>query len=587
MMTWAQQTGEAYPDVSAMKRELEKMQRERNKANLDRDQARLGWEKAKLERDQAVIERDQTQKLLEILRAEQEQAERVRENAANCEQLKQVLERDQAELKRIQRQQLDMQKGARPKERVVTTSRPESRMEVDEAPRSKGRFNLDRAAQEHMNEGLEVWIPPESASSLRGLETQVIRPLMDVALPGYTPSSTPGSSQASGSSSRLKELHERLQMRCRESPARTGLPPTWGEQPVRSVVISSYKKNTKGRYRKHNRMDWNAAQRERRDCFHDATWVEYFTHQRVPEGVIHLIIGDSLLRVLTRIQSHWQTGILSFAGAATPQMLATLEMLGMVSVYTVTLMVGTNDVSRGEARMVTRLHDKISCLLEEIRIQMDPTILTVCTVPYNMGADQHAVEMNTKVRSLNETIRKIHQRSVLPLGLLDVAEQMELPSFPDNASADGIHFNKPRGVEWLNNVFQRHVCALEAELLETAQVTFGPPPNPPFFNSRSLSSRLGERVDSRDSSRNSRTKLPSTTPMEADEATSSTPQGSMISSVVVAEKKRSEKPLETSRLKYEEKVRQLDLEDLECRLELARTTRRVGETPVRGLVESP
>ena len=375
-MTRAQQTGEVYPDVSAMKRELERTQRERNKANLDRDQA--------------VLERDQARRELDMMRAEQLQAERVRENAANCEQLKQALERDQAKLERIQRQQreLDMQKGARPKERVVTGSRPESRMEVDEAPRSKGRFNLDRAAQEHMNEGLEVWIPPESASSLRGLETQVIRPLMDVALPGYTPSSTPGSSQVSGSSSRLKELHERLQLRSRESPARADLPSTWGEQPVRSVVISSYKKNTEGRYRKHNRIDWNAAQRERRGCFHDATWVEYFTHPRVPEGVVHLIIGDSLLRVLARIQSHWQTGILSFAGAATPQMLATLEMLGMVRAYTVTLMVGTNDVSRGEARKVTRLHDKMSCILEEIRIQMDPAILTVCTVPYNMGADQ-------------------------------------------------------------------------------------------------------------------------------------------------------------------------------------------------------
>ena len=403
-MTRAQQTGEVYPDVSAMKRELERTQRERNKANLDRDQA--------------VLERHQARRELDMMRAEQLQAERVRENAANCEQLKQALERDQAKLERIQRQQreLDMQKGARPKERVVTGSRPESRMEVDEAPRSKGRFNLDRAAQEHMNEGLEVWIPPESASSLRGLETQVIRPLMDVALPGYTPSSTPGSSQVSGISSRLKELQERLQLRSRESPARADLPSTWGEQPVRSVVISSYKKNTEGRYRKHNRIDWNTAQRERRDCFHDATWVEYFTHPRVPEGVVHLIIGDSLLRVLTRIQSHWQTGILSFAGAATPQMLATLEMLGMVSAYTVTLMVGTNDVSRGEARKVTRLHDKMSCILEEIRIQMDPAILTVCTVPYNMGADQHAVEMNNKVRSLNETIRKIHQRRVLPFG---------------------------------------------------------------------------------------------------------------------------------------------------------------------------
>ena len=55
----------------------------------------------------------------------------------------------------------------------------------------------------------------------------------------------------------------------------------------------------------------------------------------------------------------------------------------------------------------------------------------------------------------------------------------------------GFIFDRPRGVEWLNDVFQRHINALETELLETAQVTFGPPPNPPFFNSRALSSRLG------------------------------------------------------------------------------------------------
>ncbi|XP_063717662.1 uncharacterized protein LOC134844776 [Symsagittifera roscoffensis] len=326
-MTRAQQTGEAYPDLSIMKRELERTQRERNKA--------------KLERDQAVVEKDQARRELDMLRAEHLQAERVRENAANCEQLK-------SELERIQQRQreLDMQKRARPKERVVMRL-------------------------------LEVWIPTESASSLRGLETQ------------------------------------------------------------------------------------------------------------------------------------------------------------------------------------------------ELRIQMDPAILTECTIPYNMKADQHAMEMNTKVRNLNEIIRQIHQRSVLPVGLLDVAEQMELSAFPDNASSDRIHFDRSRGVEWLNDVFQRHISALEAELLETAQVTFGPPPNPPFFNPRALSSRLGAMADSRDSSRNCRTKLPGAAPMEAEEATSSTPQGSIISSVVVAEKKKPERSAETSRSRYVEKVKELDLEDLECRLELA------------------
>ena len=130
-------------------------------------------------------------------------------------------------------------------------------------------------------------------------------------------------------------------------------------------------------------MDWTTAQRARRDCFHDAAWAEYFTQPRTPLGAVHLIIGDSLIRVLARIQSHSQVGVLSFSGAATPQMLASLEMLDMVKMYTVPLMMGTNDVSRGESRKVMRLHENMSCILEELRIYIDPAILTICTVHYN------------------------------------------------------------------------------------------------------------------------------------------------------------------------------------------------------------
>ena len=214
----------------------------------------------------------------------------------------------------------------------------------------------------------------------------------------------------------------------------------------------------------------------------------------------------------------------------------------------------------------------MSCNLEELRIQMDPAILTVCTTPYNMNADQHPMEMNEKVRDLNEIIRQIHQKSVLPVRLLDIADQMER-TFPENASSDGIHFDRPRGVEWLNDVFQGHISELEADLRETARFTFGPPPNPPFLAIRPLSSRLGARVDLGDSSRSSRTRLPGSTPMEAEEAESSTPQSSVVSSVVVVENKRVEKPAEASRTRYLEKVKELDVEDLECRQELAEVLR--------------
>ena len=463
----------------------------------------------------------QARRDLSMIRAEYQQEQKVRENEANCEQLKSEIEKIQKRQREFARQK---EKGTRTTEQATTGSRPESRMEADEVPRSSGRFNLDRAAREHMNEGLEVWIPPEPVSSVRGLEAQPIRPLMEVTLPGYTPSSTPGSSQINGSSSRLKELQDRLQLRSRDDSTRQERPSTCRDHPVRSVIIASYKKNTDGRYHRHNRVDWTTAQRARRDCFHDASWAEYYAQPRIPEGAVHLIIGDSLIRVLTRIQSHWHVGDLSFSGAATPQMLASLEMLDMhmVKMYTVTLMMGTNDVSRGESRKVMRLHEKMNYILEELRIYLDPLILTICTIPYNMKSDQHAMEMNEKVRNINEIIRRIQQRSVLPVRLLDEADMMER-SFPDDVSSDGIHFDRPKGLEWLNGVYQRHINALESDLLETALFTFGPPPIPPLFATGPLSSRLGARVDSRDSSRSSWTRQPGSTPMEAKEAESSTP----------------------------------------------------------------
>ena len=201
---------------------------------------------------------------------------------------------------------------------------------------------------------------------------------------------------------------------------------------------------------------------------------------------------------------------------------------------------------------------------------MDPAILTICTIPYNMKADEHAMGMNEKVRNINEIIRQIQQRSVIPVRLLDVADIRER-SFPDDASLDSIHFDRPKGVEWLNSVFHRHINTLEAELLELAQFTFGPTPVLPFFATRSLSNGLEVRVDSRDSARSSRNRLPGSTPMEALEAESSTSQSSVVSSLVVVDKKRVEIPTETSRARYLDRIKELDLEDLKCRQELAET----------------
>ena len=63
--------------------------------NLDRDSAKLERNQANLERDQAILERDHARRDLDMLKAEDQQEQRVRENAANCEQLKSELDRIQ------------------------------------------------------------------------------------------------------------------------------------------------------------------------------------------------------------------------------------------------------------------------------------------------------------------------------------------------------------------------------------------------------------------------------------------------------------------------------------------------------------
>ena len=133
-----------------------------------------------------------------------------------------------------------------------------------------------------------------------------------------------------------------------------------------------------------------------------------------------------------------------------------------------------------------RLHKKMSCTLEELRIYLDPAILIICTIPCNIKVDHQAREMNEKVRNINQVIRQIQQRSVLSVRLLDVADLMER-FLPVDASSDGIHFDRPRGTEWLNVVFQRHINLLESDLLEMAQFTLVHPryrlslPLDPYF----------------------------------------------------------------------------------------------------------
>ena len=112
-MMRSQQTEEAYPYLSNLKRELEWAQRERVKANLNKDEENLERDQANLERDQAILERDQTVLDLKLVRAERYQAQKLQEKAANCEQIK-------SEIERLQKRQQEFANSKERKKKTMT-----------------------------------------------------------------------------------------------------------------------------------------------------------------------------------------------------------------------------------------------------------------------------------------------------------------------------------------------------------------------------------------------------------------------------------------------------------------------------------
>ena len=104
----------------------------------------------------------------------------------------------------------ELERAQRERDKAIL-DRDQATLERDQAKLDRGQAKL-----EHMNEGLEAWTTPEPVPSLRNLEANPVRPLMEISLPGLTTKST-SSSQTETGTSRLRELQERLQSRAREN----------------------------------------------------------------------------------------------------------------------------------------------------------------------------------------------------------------------------------------------------------------------------------------------------------------------------------------------------------------------------------
>ena len=116
---------------------------------------------------------------------------------------------------------------------------------------------------------------------------------------------------------------------------------------------------------KNNQLRYNftgVPETDPRACFNRATWNPAVNLQQPPLGTSHLILGDSLVRVLSNLRTSWVTTVMAFGGATIAQLYQMLELMNPGRIPNVMILVGTNNISRGSDEQEALWESVMVCL---------------------------------------------------------------------------------------------------------------------------------------------------------------------------------------------------------------------------------
>ena len=197
---------------------------------------------------------------------------------------------------------------------------------------------------------------------------------------------------------------------------------------------------------KNNQLRYNLTgvpETDPRACFNQATWNPAVNLQQPPLGTSHLILGDSLVRILSNLRTSWVTTVMAFGGATIAQLYRMVELINPGRIPSVMIQIGTNNISRSSDEAEALWESMMVCLFTTLWQKFNCAVLTVCIVP-----------MNT--RSLTAAGRRHNEGVVRWNNILR-----------NLASRNALHFDSIEGQAWLNRVFQERLDELEAELFDT------------------------------------------------------------------------------------------------------------------------
>ena len=221
---------------------------------------------------------------------------------------------------------------------------------------------------------------------------------------------------------------------------------------------------------KNNQLKYNftgVPETDPRACFNRATWSPAVNLQQPPLGTSHLILGDSLVRVLSNLRTSWVTTVMAFGGATIAQLYRMVELMNPGRIPNVMILVGTNDSSRGSDEQEALWESMMVCLFTTLWQKFNCAVLTVCTVPMNTRSLTAAGRRhNEGVVRWNNILRNLASRNAGRMILMDIEHELRAMD-QARLTTDGIHFDSIEGQAWLNRVFQERLDELEAELFDT------------------------------------------------------------------------------------------------------------------------
>ena len=248
---------------------------------------------------------------------------------------------------------------------------------------------------------------------------------------------------------------------------------------------------------KNNQLRYNfteVPETDPRACFNRVTWNPAVNLQQPPQGTSHLILGDSLVRVLSSLRTSWVTMVMVFGGATISQLYRMLELMNPGRIPNVMILVGTNDISRGSDEQEALWESMMVCLFTTLWQKFNCPVLTVCTVPMNTRSVTAAGRRhNEGVVRWNNISRNLASRNAGRMIIMDIERELRAMD-QARLTTDGIHFDSIEGQAWLNRVFQKRLNELEVELFDTGVLKEEGASNETVINTfvpPSLETRLG------------------------------------------------------------------------------------------------